>query len=111
MLLSLFVKGQALMRNRLNAGNDYGEGDAAEIQEKLAAFFDGPILNWIFWGVTTFFVILTIAAGVKFAMAKSPEEKQAAKSKLISLGIGLAIVFSASVLVTTLKGMIAGIWA
>lgn len=111
MLLNLFTKGQVLMRNKLMAGNDYGEGDASEVQEKLAAFFDGPILNWIFWGVTFFFVVLTISAGVKFGMAKSPEEKQAAKSKLISLAIGLAIVFSASVLVTTLKGMISGIWA
>lgn len=90
---------------------NYGGEDAADTQGKLQEFFNGPILNWIFWGVTIFFTILVISAGVSFAMAKSPEEKQAAKSKLISLAIGLAIVFSATVLVSVFKGMIAGIWA
>ena len=97
------------MWNLILTGNFGGE-EAEGVQSQLQEFFNGPILNWVFWGVTTFFVFLVIFAGVQWAMAKSPEEKQAAKSKLISLAIGLAIVFSASVLVSTFKGMIAGIW-
>lgn len=109
MLLSLFVKGQVLMRNKLMNGN-WVEGDESGTREALDAFFKSNVLDWIMWGITFFFVIQLIIAGAKIANAKSPEEKQAAKSKIVGIGIGLAIVFSASVLVTTLKGMIIDVW-
>lgn len=76
----------------------------------LEAFFNSTVLTWVTWGITILFVILVIMAGVSFAMAKSPEEKQAAKSRFISLGIGLLIVFSATIIVNVAKELISGIW-
>lgn len=82
-----------------------------DFKEKVSDFFTNDILAWAVWGITMLFIILVIQAGVKMAMAKTPEEKQAAKSKLISIAIGLGISLSASVIVSVLSSLFNSIWS
>lgn len=98
------------MMNIILAGNSsITDGDT--FKEKVEAFFTSTILNWVVWGITMFFIILVVQAGVKIAMAKSPEEKTAARHKIIGITIGLGISLSASVIVTVLSSLFNGIWA
>lgn len=81
-----------------------------EWKENLTNFFNSTVLMIIIWGLTLVFVLLLIKAGITFAMAKTPEEKNAAKGKLIQIVIGLAIVLGAATIITILANVFEGLW-
>ena len=74
-------------------------------------FWSNYILAYLLWGISFIFIALAIKAGYKLATANSPEEKQAAKSSLISMAIGLAVCLLASTLVTIFKDVIAEVFS
>lgn len=86
------------------------DGDLETWQENLQQFFSSTVLNVIVWGITILFTILVIAQGIKIAMAKTPDEKTACKSRLIQLVIGLAICLGASVIVSVLGAVFTNLW-
>lgn len=86
------------------------DGELQDWKQNLTNFFNSTVLMVIIWGVTLFFGLLLIKAGVAFAMAKTPEEKNAAKGKLIQLVIGFAIVLGAASIVTVLGSVFEGLW-
>ena len=81
-----------------------------EWKENLTNFFNSTVLMIIIWGLTLVFVLLLIKAGITFAMAKTPEEKNAAKGKLIQIVIGLAIVLGAATIITILANVFEDLW-
>ncbi len=87
------------------------EGETLEEwKTNLAGFFSNTVLNVILWGLTILFTILVIAQGIKIAMAKTPDEKTACKSRLIQLVIGFAICLGASVIVAVLNTVFTNLW-
>lgn len=101
-MYKLMIKAQMLVNNSVT-------DEDPDLLKKLAEFFNQTVLRWTLWGVTCLFTILVIQAGVKMGMAKSPEEKQAAKGKLLGLVIGFGICLIASSIVTMLAGVFDGI--
>ena len=86
------------------------DGELQDWKQNLTNFFNSTVLMVIIWGVTLFFGLLLIKAGVTFAMAKTPEEKNAAKGKLIQLVIGFTIVLGAASIITVLGSVFEGLW-
>ena len=66
-------------------------------------FWKTGILKYTLWAVSFIMVIFVISAGFKIATANSPEEKQGAKKKLISLAVGYGVILLATVLVTVFE--------
>lgn len=83
-----------------NAGVD-DEG-LNSLTETLGDIFTNTVMQIVIWGVTIVFILLVIAQGVKLGLAKTPEEKNACKSKFIQLIIAMLIVAGASTVVTVL---------
>lgn len=94
----------------LLVGDGEVSGDLEEWKTSLTNFFNSTVLMIIIWGATLLFAILLIKAGVTFAMAKTPEEKNAAKGKLIQIVIGFAIVLGAASIITILGQVFKNLW-
>lgn len=64
------------------------------------------VVSVLLWGFGIVGVIFCIQIGFKFAMAKTPEDKKAAKDRLIWFIIGTAIIFFAATIWTFVKNFI-----
>lgn len=78
------------------------ESDEAEVFSQLVE----NIVYFLLWGFGIVGVIFCIQIGFKFAMAKTPEDKKAAKDRLIWFVIGTAIIFFAATIWTFIKAFL-----
>lgn len=87
-------------------GEDVDEiinGEGAVLQN-----FVDNLVTIALWAFTAIGVLFCINIGFKIAMAKTPEDKKAAKDKLIWFLIGTAIIFAASIIWSITKNFILG---